>query len=170
LVAFWFDQDELSDAWFKRHVGDQIANAGPRYTRELNIEVPIHSHFHWLLRDDVAVRILQKSSAEAVKTLRNLRNRVLQNLPSESSVDISAAADDLIRLVSHPPADPVDGLRISEIHSVCTAVQNRILELENRVRVHPKAADWKGPSVEYDRYSGHPFKETLELIDRASGA
>jgi hypothetical protein len=38
---FWFHAIELSPAWFCRHLEEVIAAAGPRYTPQVNVELPI---------------------------------------------------------------------------------------------------------------------------------
>ena len=45
---FWFDRDLLSRTWFKHQVEEAIDNAGPRYTPELNVELPISRVFDGL--------------------------------------------------------------------------------------------------------------------------
>jgi hypothetical protein len=38
---FWFNRESLSQQWFERRIDESIANAGPRYTPELNVELPV---------------------------------------------------------------------------------------------------------------------------------
>ena len=38
---YWFDQTILTDAWFEQHLDDARVQAGPRYTPELSIYVPL---------------------------------------------------------------------------------------------------------------------------------
>jgi hypothetical protein len=47
-VWFWFRQVELSPAWFSNHLNEVIEAAKPRYTPELNIELPIAERFEAL--------------------------------------------------------------------------------------------------------------------------
>src|SRR2546425_6399038 len=47
---FWFNKEQFSDQWFQNHVAEAISNAGPRYTPELNIELPVARLFDGLAR------------------------------------------------------------------------------------------------------------------------
>jgi hypothetical protein len=42
---FWFSRTELSPAWSKNHINEVVAAAGPRYSAELNVELPIALRF-----------------------------------------------------------------------------------------------------------------------------
>lgn len=42
---FWFTEERLSLAWFHKCLEEAIANAGERYTPELNVELPISKYF-----------------------------------------------------------------------------------------------------------------------------
>lgn len=45
---FWFRQIELSPVWFTNHLKEATAAAGPRYTPELNVRLPIVERFEAL--------------------------------------------------------------------------------------------------------------------------
>lgn len=47
-VWFWFRQVDLSSGWFENHLKEVIAAADPRYTPELNVELPIAARFEAL--------------------------------------------------------------------------------------------------------------------------
>jgi hypothetical protein len=47
---FWFGQDLFSSEWFNRRLAEVIADAGERYTRELNVDLPVEKLFDGLGR------------------------------------------------------------------------------------------------------------------------
>lgn len=47
---FWFSSDLLSQHWFENRLEEAVANVGPRYTPDLNIELPIARSFDGLGR------------------------------------------------------------------------------------------------------------------------
>ncbi|RLB34230.1 MAG: ATP-binding protein, partial [Deltaproteobacteria bacterium] len=47
---FWFNKELLSQQWFKNRIEEAVANVGPRYTPELNVELPIARLFDGLGR------------------------------------------------------------------------------------------------------------------------
>jgi len=47
---FWFNKELFSQQWFENRIEEAIANVGPRYTPELNVELPITRLFDGLGR------------------------------------------------------------------------------------------------------------------------
>lgn len=47
---FWFNKEMLNQQWFSDRIDESIANAGPRYTPALNVELPIAQIFDGLGR------------------------------------------------------------------------------------------------------------------------
>ncbi len=47
---FWFKKDLFSHQWFKNRIDEAIANAGPRYSPEINVTLPIVKMFDGLGR------------------------------------------------------------------------------------------------------------------------
>jgi hypothetical protein len=48
---FWFSKEALSQRWFDEHLAEAVANAGPRYTPELNVDLPVAHLFEGLARN-----------------------------------------------------------------------------------------------------------------------
>jgi len=47
---FWFNEEVFPSAWFANQISEATANAGPRYTPELNVDLPIARNFDGLGR------------------------------------------------------------------------------------------------------------------------
>lgn len=47
---FWFNEELFSQKWFENRIEEAVANVGPRYTPELNVELPIAQLFDGLGR------------------------------------------------------------------------------------------------------------------------
>lgn len=47
---FWFNEEYFSNQWFEHHINETIADVGPRYSPELNVEIPIAQLFDGLGR------------------------------------------------------------------------------------------------------------------------
>jgi len=50
--AFWFNSEEFSDRWFESRLNESVKNLGPRYTPELNVNLPISGNFEGLAIDE----------------------------------------------------------------------------------------------------------------------
>ncbi|HDR1286150.1 TPA: hypothetical protein QB372_002091, partial [Pasteurella multocida] len=52
-IFFWFNDDELSDKWFKQYNKQAINNLGVRYTPEINVDLPIAMQLEGLARTSI---------------------------------------------------------------------------------------------------------------------
>ena len=59
---YFFDQEFLSHEWFQRQLKRAIATAGPRYSPELNVKLPISKRFEVLGRTTLFFDWLKKNS------------------------------------------------------------------------------------------------------------
>ncbi|MCP4398509.1 MAG: ATP-binding protein [bacterium] len=59
---FWFNEESFSQQWFEYHRDEAISDAGPRYTPELNVELPIARIFDGLGRTPVFFQRLKNLS------------------------------------------------------------------------------------------------------------
>lgn len=67
---YWFDQTALTSDWFNRNLEAALETAGPRYTRELHVELDIAQVFEGLGRTERWSADLQKALAEVKDSLR----------------------------------------------------------------------------------------------------
>jgi len=169
LFQFWFDADELTDEWFSHHVDDQIANAGPRYTKGLTVDVPLFEHINWILRAPQAIKTLQARAEEAVRELYRLVGNVRGKIPGSCEQDLECCANELTQLVLDTPTDPADGLRLGAIRNASQRGSALVDGLHKHALSHESAANWKGRQTSYDRYADHPFKDVLYAAE-ATGA
>lgn len=72
-VMFWFDSPGcFDDGWFKTHIDLAIKSAGPRYTPELHVEVPISQCFEAFGRTQQMVDRVQASARELRDHFRSI--------------------------------------------------------------------------------------------------
>lgn len=67
-VRFWFDGTAFDDAWFHARLDEALHAAGPRYTPEINVDLPIAAELEAFGRTDRFVEELRRR-AQAVKEL-----------------------------------------------------------------------------------------------------
>ena len=63
---FWFHLDLFSHEWFRNRIDEAIVNVGPRYSPELDVQLPIAHLFH-------ALGKTQEFTERAKKYLKNVR-------------------------------------------------------------------------------------------------
>lgn len=89
-VRFWFDVRRFDKAWFDKRFEEALYTAGPRYTPEIHIDLPISEKFEAFGRTDLCFD-RQKSRA------RKIRDNVQRLLPAsavygDEAVDAATAA------------------------------------------------------------------------------
>lgn len=94
---FWFNEEQFSNSWFKNRVNDTITNAGPRYSPEINVELPISRYFDYLgltkkfyeKRYELYRRIKKNRSLLRSNILETLYTTEIDNLQNKIDVILS---------------------------------------------------------------------------------
>ena len=96
-IKYWFEQDHLTEKWYRERFEDAQADLGPRYTPDLNVELPISKVFHGLAHaSHFRTTMLQRWEAtstypsdnriiEIKNKLKSVKNSVAQTLKQHSS-------------------------------------------------------------------------------------
>ena len=102
-VQFWFGTaGRFSDEWFDKHLHRAVAAAGPRYTPEIHVDVPLFEDFDLFGRSETAVAAVR----DIAKNLRRTPTSTLRSLSGDdASGDMPA-----LRGVVEPVSEAVDAL------------------------------------------------------------
>ena len=103
---FWFGQHEFSQHWFALHLDESVKAAGPRYTPEVHVDLPIAQDLEQFSRS--------VASLEAVKSL---------------SPRVRRAHDHLL-LAQRSPDHRVQGLELDGLTSATSKVVDALTQLE----------------------------------------
>ena len=101
-VRYWFDRRLLfSQTWFREKLDVAIKAAGPRYTPEVNVELPVGLAFEGLGRTKAFGERLADVVADVASAARSLRPpKQDSGLTEELRSDIERAANEIEPLVS----------------------------------------------------------------------
>ncbi len=66
---FWFNENELSDIWFRQYNQQAISNLGVRYTPEINVNLPITTQLEALARTPLSKENLSNKFSELLKII-----------------------------------------------------------------------------------------------------
>ena len=103
---FWFDQHEFSQKWFDLHLDESVKAAGPRYTPEVHVDLPIARDMERFSRS--------VSSFDEVKSL---------------SLGVRRAHDSLV-LAQRSPTPRAQGLELDSLSSATSKVLDALKRLE----------------------------------------
>ena len=94
-VLYWFDKTILTPDWFRLSIADATEDVGPRYTPELNIELPIASVFEGLGRTG----LFQVRLRTQLRAIRDKRRWHAVSLVSTDRPDVAPAVADLHKVL-----------------------------------------------------------------------
>ena len=147
-VLYWFDKTILTTDWFRRSVAAATEDVGPRYTPELNIELPIASVFEGLGRTGL-FQVRLRTHLRAIRHKR--RWHAASRVSTADHPDVAPAVAELqesldqldsrILAIEIPGSHPVDFAGIAQD---CEALTGRLYDLaeglSERVEETPKDA------------------------------
>lgn len=87
---FFFGQLALDTEWFRHRLDEAKAAAGPRYTPEVHVNVPISHDLEIFARTEAEFNVLRGSATALRRQLRHLRRTDIQNLETDHGLSISA--------------------------------------------------------------------------------
>ena len=88
-VRFWFDVRSLDAPWFSARLDEALQSAGPRYTPEIHVDLPIASEFEAFGRTD---HFFDHTKASARRIRERLRAIRYSGTEPEPTVDAELAA------------------------------------------------------------------------------
>jgi chromosomal replication initiation ATPase DnaA len=131
---FWFHKELFSDQWFEDQVAEAIANAGPRYTPQLDVALPVAQQFDALGRTAAFCETLEKHGSEVTKAYQRCVSKRLQDMASDACSALEESVQRLledIQTAKQNTVQPIDWNRLSDsASSASAAVEGCIERLE----------------------------------------
>ena len=171
---FWFGQHEFDQDWFRLRIGEAVQAAGPRYTPEVHIDLPIAKDMERFSRSDLLfdeVKSLAIGTREAHNGLASIRRQSEQTLPETELDDLSKATSAVLDALSHLDSSPNDAIPFADIAKAAeeaaaagTRVSGQLWELQ---RQHRAQNQQQRTSVAGYR---EPFGDLLYYVQRLNSA
>jgi len=171
---FWFNKELFSQNWFKHRLQETIANVGPRYTPELNIDLPIAHLFDGLGRS-------QEFYDRLIELYNQIKKNVAKIKPKEQLPAITGkleALDNHVKslLLSLEKAfdsgvDVIDwgditGLTGSSWQLVwdCVTIFEEAAKAEKAMSENNRQSEEYARNLEYDSYNLRNFSISLREV------
>jgi len=156
LRLYFFDKTILGNDWFSRHVDQVMANAGPRYTPEPNVETDIYQWFEAFGQTHAHANHFQDHLQRCRKAREKLEEALRR---TKADARVPAWPDDL-REKTHSLLVKIEGMlkasegiiddtgysglsdftrQLEEILQTCAELEEKLLE-----DLRAKHPDWKG--------------------------
>lgn len=161
-VNFWFDVRGFDASWFSARLDEALRTAGPRYTPEVHVELPIASEFEAFGRTE---RFFERQKAYARTIRKKLRTLEYSEGMTDATVDAAIASISAKVQVVLTSMSAINSLPIGPLPFMAIADQIGVAEqsaeelfrvLDERERefdAKPESTDAKGSRSSYRRSS-----------------
>ena len=170
-VCFWFDVRGFDSAWFTARLDEALRTAGPRYTPEVHVDLPIALELEAFGRTD---RFFEHEKAQA-RTIRE-KLRALEYSEGADDVTIDASVGTLaakvhsvlagMGAISPKPLDPLPFKAI--VDKICAAEQASE-ELSQLLFEHEREFEAKSEATDTRArwsYRSNPFRDRRIRLSR----
>lgn len=154
---FWFHNELFNKGWFQNRVNIAIDNAGARYSRELNVDLPIAKLFDGLARSKAFFDRITHFYAKINSEYRKIQLSAEDDLVRSQSDSLNNSIRELLPLLSIPAhvVSRIDFESISKhasaIADMAWSIRDRLEEL-SRTSQEQSASGSVKPDYSYERH------------------
>jgi hypothetical protein len=174
LVRFWFDTAAFDPDWFQNRLEEAIEAAGPRYTKEVNIDLPIVKEFDAFGRTEAWINRVKEYAAAIDKSAR------LASYESEKLGTHEKRAQRLVQQVKSLAAsvrdirvEPTGPLTFTGLIASCESVQNELrafnvelLDAAQKYDAAPKTTTTPYPQNPFHS-SRYRFRDLIGVLEES---
>ena len=146
---FWSNEEILSPVWFQRQLDDAIAAIDPRYTPELNVQLPISKVFDSLSRSPAFLASFQEAYGDLGKAWSRGSWRIIEEFASDDFANLQERIPALIRRAKRFDKQGIEPIDWSEMESQAREVFRSVVNIErlieHRELNQPEDAGKAGP-------------------------
>lgn len=183
---FWFNDERLSNEWFRHRIDEAVDNARDRYSPEINVDLPIRETFDALGRTSRFFEKFEAMYSEAKIQFKRLRPSANPAGSTESQYEIirSQAANLFSKMepwikdsgdyFEWTVTRPIPWIDIeASANELIAALQNRISEIRNLQNQTDETGTLPGKSqdtLNWERHLLYQFQQSIsEILDYSLG-
>ncbi len=168
MRAYWFGGAEFSQETVKRRIEDTLSAVGPRYSKTLNIAVPLSRFVDAMTLSECFVKRVFEHYRAVRKWMTALRSDVVRARWSAQSDDLSAACERLCALLEPLAADNDAGVGWVRVGELSSDASTRCRALARAVREAGKAAE--ASPISSSGVDRNPYEHQLYELWKLSSA
>lgn len=166
-VRFWFDVRGFDGAWFSARLSEALQTAGPRYTRQIHVDLPIAGEFDAFGRTERFFDCVRTRARKVRERLRTFEYSD-QSVAAEAGLDTVATSlitkvEAVLAALADVQFQPVGPLPFSKIAEQVVLAEKAAAEVERflseRERAHDAEASAKTGPTSRASYPSNPFRE-----------
>ncbi|MHA1522670.1 MAG: AVAST type 2 anti-phage system protein Avs2, partial [Promethearchaeota archaeon] len=128
---FWFNKDLFSNDWYKKSIEVSLANAGPRYSCEINVDLPIIRTFNGLGRTHDFFKELPLLFKNIQTAYNNLDLNKIEEIIGTSEPIIDLDIEELKKIHENIFKNRLDIIDLDSINTLCSAIKVVLTDWKN---------------------------------------
>jgi hypothetical protein len=159
LARFWFDAAVFDLNWFENRLQESISTAGPRYSPEVNVDLPIIQEFDAFGRTAAWVTRLKKHAASISKAARMAgydSNKLGEH--KKQIEEILQSAEIVTAMIRDTRVEPTGPLSFTSLIERMESVQSGIKSASPVLSNRERAEDEKPRDTKEYSYRENPFR------------
>lgn len=126
FLYFWFNKEEFTDEWFERQNKLAIADLGPRYTPELNLELDISKIFDGLSRNSYFESCIEHLQNDLCRSIYKLIDKLSAEKQEYELVSLEAPIKNIEAIFHKYNPMELDTFPVSECQSQLEIIKEQI--------------------------------------------
>ena len=159
LARFWFDAAVFDLNWFDKRLQESISTAGPRYSPEVNVDLPIIQEFDAFGRTAAWVTRLKKHAASIGKAARMAgydSNKLGEH--KKQIEEILQSAESVTAMIRDIRVEPMGPVSFASLIERMESVESRIKSASPGLSNCERAEDEKPRDTKEYSYRENPFR------------
>lgn len=159
LARFWFDAAVFDLNWFDKRLQESISTAGPRYSPEVNVDLPIIQEFDAFGRTAAWVTRLKKHAASISKAARMAgydSNKLGEH--KKQIEEILQSAESVTAMIRDIRVEPLGPVSFASLIERMESVESRIKSASPGLSNCERAEDEKPRDTKEYSYRENPFR------------
>ena len=165
---FWFDQSFFDSDWFRRRMDEAVDDAGPRYTPETHIDLPIATEMERFCRstfvfDEVKATAIgiRKARSELTSAMKSL-GQVIEGIDIDA---LTAKTEKIINALGEVKPSPAGGLPFGDIGTASNDAAESGEQILSEIRVRQLQTESTNESDSDSRSDlQDPFRTSLYYL------
>ncbi|MBI1814243.1 MAG: ATP-binding protein [Deltaproteobacteria bacterium] len=165
-LRFWFDVPGFDGAWFTARLDDALKTAGPRYTPEIHVGLPIAAELEAFGRTERffdQIKARARGIRDKLRSFEYAESKCVEQAPNGAASAVSSKVQAILVELAAVSVQPVGALPFSRIAEQLAAsdaaaekLEAWLLESERQQHTKPPATEKSGAT---SPYRNNPFTE-----------
>ena len=165
-VRFWFDIHRFDEPWFTARLDEALRTAGPRYTPEIHVDLPVAKELDAFGRTEQFFDGIKARAQDIRRKLRNFeysKSRSPEQFPHEEMSELSSAVQAILTKLGSITVQPIGVLPFKEIAAQIAAAESVADKLRHmlfdREQEYDAESSAKKDGAEAALKRDNPFRE-----------